>query len=141
MNVKVFVKIISDKKLLLIKKSDVKYQHKWYLPGGTVTEKESLTNAAMRLTALATGYDIAINGIYFLHYITRPVSLRGLYIYYSGRILDGKLKSGADDYTLESGWFDQKSVDSLELWFNMPEIIQMGELPLISTSQLLFNQD
>lgn len=141
MNVKVFVKIISEKKLLLIKKSDLKYQRKWYLPGGTVTEKESFSDAAIRLTKLATGYDIAINGIFFLHYITRPVSLRGLYIYYSGRILDGKLKDKADDYTIDSGWFDQKSVDAAELWFNIPQIMQVGELPLISTSQLLYNHD
>jgi 8-oxo-dGDP phosphatase len=140
MTIKVFVKIKRNKKTLLVKKSNMKYHRKWYFPGGPVLQGESLIDAVMRTTKETAGYDIGVNGIFYVHFISKPVSERGLYIYYTGRILDGKLKTEADDRSIECGWYDQKGVDELELWNNLPDLLVMDEVPLISTSQLVIEQ-
>jgi ADP-ribose pyrophosphatase YjhB (NUDIX family) len=140
MTVKVFVKITRNKKTLLVKKSNQKYHRKWYLPGGPVLEGESLAESAMRSTKETTGYDIALNGIFYIHFINRPASERGLYIYYTGRILDGRMKTETDDRSIDCGWYDQKGTEELELWNNLPTLLMMDNVPLISTSQLIIEQ-
>jgi ADP-ribose pyrophosphatase YjhB (NUDIX family) len=140
MTIKVFVKIKHNKKTLLVKKSNVKYHRKWYLPGGPVHSDESLVESVVRAARETTGYDIAVNGIFYIHFISKPVSERGLCIFYTGRILDGKMKTETDDRSIECGWYDQKSAEELELWNNLPTLLMMDEAPLISTSQILIDK-
>jgi 8-oxo-dGDP phosphatase len=140
MRLNVYVLVKRNSKFLLIKRSQTKYQRKWYLPGGCIDADEMLIPAMISRTEETTGYSIGINGVFYIHFVSRPATERGLCIFFSGRILDGKMKTTADEHSIECGWFDQKDLESIELWGNLPDLLQMAHLPLIPTSQIKIDQ-
>lgn len=136
MKLNVFVMVKRNKKFLLIKPSQAKYQRRWYLPGGSVDSDETLIHAAINRAEETTGYNIAINGVFYIHFVSRPATERGLCIYFNARIIDGKMKPDADEYSIECRWFDQKDIETIELWNNLPDLLKMENLPLIPTAQI-----
>jgi ADP-ribose pyrophosphatase YjhB (NUDIX family) len=137
MKIRVYLFIKKSKKILLIKESNPKYKKKWYLPGGTVKTGESLIEAAIRETKEEAGFDAGVNGICHIKYVTKPVTERGLYIYCTGRVLSGSVKTIADEHSLESQWFDMATVEKLELRGDLLELIYKirGDIPVIATDQ------
>jgi ADP-ribose pyrophosphatase YjhB (NUDIX family) len=138
MKSRAFVILHHEKKVLLIRESNPKYKKKWFLPGGVIKEGESITDAVIRHARLEAGYDIALNGICFIKHIALPFTEKGLYIYCTGRTVEGSCKKIADEYSIESQWFDIASIEKLELRGDCLELIYKTrtELPLISTDQI-----
>ncbi len=135
MKIRVFALIKEKKKILLIRESNPKYHKRWHLPGGTLHEGETIKDAVIREAKEESGYRIALNGIFYIKYITRPVTERGLYVYCTARTLTGSIKTKADEHSIEAGWFDMKEIEKLELRGDLIEILYKGEQPLISTEQ------
>jgi ADP-ribose pyrophosphatase YjhB (NUDIX family) len=138
MKSRVFVIVREEKKILLIRESNPKYKKKWFLPGGVLKENETIVQTALRHAHEEAGYEIAVNGVCFIRYLSLPVTEKGLYIYCTGRILEGSCKKVADEYSMESEWFDLATIEKLELRGDCLDVIYRtrANVPLISTDQL-----
>ncbi len=141
MKTRVFAIIHEKGKFLLIRESNLKFKNQWYLPGGALEEHEDIISGLMREVKEEAGYEAGVNGIFFMKYVDRPVSRKGLYIYCSARTLAGNVKTIADENSMEAGWFTLAEIPKLEMRGNLAEMLQIfsDDMPLLPTQHVQLN--
>ena len=137
MKTRVFAIIHEQEKFLLIRETNIRFKNQWYLPGGTLETNEDLTIGLIREVKEEAGFEVGVNGIFFIRHLSLPVARKGLYVYCSARTIQGELKTNADEHSIEAQWFARNEILKLDARDNLLEIIQHydDQLPLLPTGQ------
>ena len=140
MKIRAFIVIKEDGKFLLIREANPKWKNKWFVPGGKVERTETLAAGAIREAKEETGFDCAVNGIFFMQHYPVDHIQSGLHIFFEGRIISGTIKSSNDEHSLEANWFDMMELEQMETRNELPDILKRysEEVPLFSMEQLQF---
>lgn len=124
MIIKSFVLIEKEDLILLIREAALKWDAKWFLPGGKVEINETPEDGAHREVKEEAGCDINIKGIFYIKFANNFLE-KQLTIFYSATIVgDELLKQIPDKHSLEVKWFTRDQITNLSTRQNLSDIIR-----------------
>jgi len=99
--------VISNKKILLVKENG----KNWETPGGIVEEGEKFEDALKREVIEETGYDVAVENVFFITYKRFSKKIYNLHIFYK---IIPKVKISKPEKDIEGiKWFNIKELKEL----------------------------
>lgn len=141
MRIRGFVIVKRESEFLLIRESNPKWKNKWFLPGGTVEKDEQLLSAVTREAKEESGFEVGLNGICLIQHYNYKHPQAGLHIFFSARIISGKLKTQYNEHSMEAAWLDMATIETLETRNDLLKILNRFTLqtPLLSSEQVEIN--
>ena len=124
MRIKSFVLIEKENKFLLIQEANKKWRGKWFFPGGGVNADETPEMGAIREVKEEAGCSVELKSVILVKY-HRGFFNRKVAIYYLGQMTDEKLKTTADQESLDVKWFSREELAQLPLRKNLKEVIDV----------------
>lgn len=104
--------LVSDQKILLVKRANPPQRGTWVLPGGYVDRSEELKSAAARETNEECGLEVKVHDLVGVYsYSGNPVVL----VVYQAEYLSGELNINQE--SLEAGWFGPAEIPWDEIGF------------------------
>jgi ADP-ribose pyrophosphatase YjhB (NUDIX family) len=88
--------VVSDGRLLLVRRAIEPYRGQWNLPAGYVEYEESTEQAAMREAREEAGVDVALRGLHGVYSCVDDPRARYVLVIYRADIVGGELTGGDD---------------------------------------------
>lgn len=105
-------------RIMLVRREDHPFLHKWAIPGGFVGMEESVDRAAVRELVEAIGLrDIYLEQLYTWGEVGRDPRTRIISVSYIALVPEEKLQLGEEERKAEGGWYSVSTRDGrLRLW-------------------------
>lgn len=93
-----------------------KHGQLWYFPAGRVEAGETLVEAAVRETKEEAGIDVELTGLLRVEHSPQPGGSIRCRVFFVARPRgDSRLKTTADEHSLEARWVTVEDLDALDL--------------------------
>ena len=103
----------NDGKILLVKENQNIDKGKWWIPAGSVDDRELSEDAAIRETYEESGYNVKLSGILCIYNKVLGGVEPVIGIIYKGQIIDGELHFDSEEIA-EAKWFSYDEIFSIK---------------------------
>lgn len=143
MDLKSFVLIEDDDRMLLIQETSLKWRGKWFLPGGNVKKGERPDVAVVREAREEAGVEVDLTGIFYVK-CYQGLFTSKLHIFYTGKITGGELKTKPNRHSMAAGWFSYEELKKMPLRQKLLKIVDRyrknrARIPVKNFKLILFD--